>query len=195
MPTRITTPAPLFEAPDLRNWLRVDDSSEDALIAELIHVATSKLDGPYGDLCVQIADATYEERFQRFDSQMPLGISPVSEIVSITYVDPAGATQNDDPAHWEIVDIASSSWAVLARRDKARPFPLVSTTAHFPVKVRFIAGFGAPSDVPPVLRHVVRMTVASMYDMRESTRFGTGGFVESPEAKAMLSAYRRGLQC
>lgn len=189
----LSEPVPLFSVGELRAWLRIDDSSDDVLLVDLLRVATERLDGRDGDLGIQLASCEYELSRAGFARTMSLEIGNVASIVSVTYRDPAGQTQTDPLANWQLDDSHDQPTAKLWHvADRA--FPAVADASDA-VKVRFVAGYGTPAQVPAPIRHAVRLHVAAMYDTRESARFGTGGFVTNPDVATMLSAYKRRWGC
>ena len=87
-PIRVTGPAsqPVTLA-EAKTLARIDSSDEDALVALLIDVATTYLDGWSGALGRAIITQTWRQDFSDFEQGLRLIVGPVQSITSIIYRD------------------------------------------------------------------------------------------------------------
>lgn len=77
---------------DMKMHLRVDDDSEDALIAQLTLAAVKRIERETGYVCA--AERTETFRFDAFDDQLRLPLRPVkADSVAISYLDTSGSAQ------------------------------------------------------------------------------------------------------
>lgn len=177
MRTNLKLIMPPTEAPvtltEVKEYLRVDHSVDDALIAGLIDAAVDMLDGPAGFLGRCLEQQTWEltlDRFPAAEIEIPLG--PVSEVVSITYRGRDGADVLL-PGDALVLESNGLGGRVVA----GAPWP---TGSH--VRIRFIAGTGTPAMVKAAIIDMV----AARYDLR-----GGEGRMLTPAIAADLAPYRR----
>lgn len=182
MRTNLKLIMPPTEAPvtltEVKEYLRVDHSVDDLLIAGLIDAAVDMLDGPAGFLGRCLEPQTWEltlDRFPAAEIHIPLG--PVAEVVSITYRARDGF-EATVPADALVLDNTGQfgGWAV-----PSAPWPTTMHTTNA-VRLRFIAGTGTPAMVK---QSIIEM-VAARYDLR-----GGEGRMLTPAIAADLAPYRR----
>lgn len=178
--TRVVAPAvPALALADAKAHLRVDTSSEDALIGALVADAVARVDGPRGiGLC--LITQTWRLTLDRFDRFIPLPLGPNAAVESVKYVDGAGVVQTVDPGDYQVA----------AGLDPAVLSPTYGTCWPSPrsepgcVRIEFTAGFGAaPGDVPADLVGALKLIVGELYKNREG-----GG--TPPAAEAVFDRYR-----
>jgi uncharacterized phiE125 gp8 family phage protein len=155
---------------DVKNHARIDVNDDDAALTNMIRTARQKLDGRDGFLGRALMLQTWELVLDRFPSReirIPLG--PLSEVVSVKYIDRDGVEQTVAAENYETDKIDENGWIVPVR---GTSWPL---TMHMinAVRVRFIAGYGGADDVPEPIRHAIRMHVAHLYENRELSFDGT----------------------
>ena len=161
--------------------LRIDDPEEmNAMYFALdtyIAAAVQRVEAMSGRLLF-----TQELRvtFRTFSKALPLPVSPVQEIVGITYKDAGNATQTFDPGAYVLKDRFEAPTIVPAYQTQ---FPDVALTWDA-VTVTLTAGYGSDvSDVPGALIMAVLQTVTDWY------RFA-GNVATSDLAQLPDSAYR-----
>jgi len=104
MPVRvISSPEPVVTLDDAKAFLRVDHADDNEMIDDLIVAAQSEIDGPLGWLGRAIGLQTLEATFDSFHSWMPLPYPDLKEIVSVFYINTAGASATASAALYEIV--------------------------------------------------------------------------------------------
>ncbi len=168
--TLITAPAALpVSRDDSKAQLRVDGNDDDALIDRLIATATGMLDGYAGQLGRALLTQTWRLDLDTFPDRcaIELPLPPLQQVLSVTYVDPTGATQTLSDQAFRVTGVGSYS--------RARISPALGTqwpvTARVPdaVSITFRAGFGnAPTDVPAPICSAILAVVASLYSIRET---------------------------
>ena len=178
---RLTPPAappvPLARA---RQYLRVDDAADDALIADLITAAARHVEQTAG-----IALITNQWRLWA-DCTPPNGLFrlPLHPVASIDEV--AIRTETG----WQTVSAAD--W----QADLASRPPRLKATVNWPrpdgglnaVRITFTAGFGADDTaVPEELQQAVLLIAAHLYEFREGN---AAPAALPPEAASLLAPWR-----
>jgi len=106
---------------------------------------------------------------------------PLQSVTSVTYRDLSGVLQTWDPANY-VVDAPAGPRSARGRLSLASGATWPSTFGQASdIVIRFVAGYGAPSAVPAILRTAIAMDVVSMYLHRE------GGFVSSHASVASMA--------
>lgn len=143
---RITAPTgSVVSLEELKAYLRVDGTHEDALITALEKAAVAKLDGYRGILGRCILEQTWEVSFDeagRFHL-------PLTDIVSVQAFDDA-----DQPIDFTIRDFAAGS----------------SIEVAGPARVQITAEL--PADLLDVVKQAIKMLVAHWYENREAVAEG-----------------------
>jgi uncharacterized phiE125 gp8 family phage protein len=114
---------------------------------------------------------------------------PVQSITTVTYVDPAGATQT----------LASTEYLLDKDAEPGRMFPAIGKvwppTAVIPgsVKVDFVTGYTTPALVPDDQKAAIRLLVGHYYANRESTITGTISKELEFSVASLMGNYRQEL--
>lgn len=172
--------------------LYVDDGTEDAYVSSLVTAAREKLEAT---VCRAFITQTIQATFDGFShcshgdydgvslwrsrfgvpfqhiraDAIQLLYPPIQSVDSITYVDANGDTQTIDPGDYQVN--VGTPGSVSPASGKSWPTP-----ANLPdsVRVTFKAGYGdSATDVPEVVKLVVKIMVAHWYDRREPIVTGT----------------------
>lgn len=195
----ITPPEPVISLEEAKAHLRVDHSDEDALIIGMVAAATQHLASPHGWLGRSIGVQTLELRMWSFDEQcrgdpISLWFPPVTEVLSVTYVDSDGVDQTVDDTDWRIVGerylapVYQGQWPA-ARLD------------HDSVRIRYRAGYpevvpdggGDPvRTVPEPIIEAILQHVGVFYENREEVAAGAAFSSLPPgfSAEALVSPFR-----
>lgn len=188
--SRLVAPSEtLISLPEARMQCRLTSSEEDALLQGYIDAATAYLDARDGILGQVLVSQTWRLTLPSSpigDLQLPLG--PVASIVQAQYVDPAGAVQTLAGTNYRlspggVVELTSTgSW----------PATDVRAAAFW---VDFVAGYGAASEVPASIRHIVRLMIAHWYSSREAVVIDSIASAIPMAAETLIAAARseRGL--
>lgn len=198
---RITAPAAdIFTLEEVRQHLRLDACGsppthpDDSLLAMLIDIATSELDGANGWLGRALINQTWlltlngfpptvvnswyrgestgDRIFLPLTSEKYSGVSPApAPVTSVTYLDPDGLT---------ITMVAGTDYEVVTDHDPIYIQPIYGNAwpstrcAWGTVRVTYQAGYGAAgSDVPAVIRNYMLVRIGQLYEFREMVIAGT----------------------
>lgn len=158
----VVEPVSLAEA---KVHCRVDVSDDDALITSLITAARESAEHETGRaLCTQ----TRELVLDAFPDAFVLRGAPVQSVVSIKYLDSTGVEQTLDPADYILDNDSEPGFAVIGY-GKAWPESYATINA---VRVRYVCGYGAASDVPASIKAWILLAVGTLYAQRETTVIG-----------------------
>lgn len=139
-----------------KDWLRVTDTSEDALIADLIVAARELVELQTGRaLIVRTVQETAPSVLA--SGALELGLVPVQLVSALSQVNISGEATSIDPNDY---------WLDAARSRVLWKFrPGLSAHAHF--KITYTAGFGdTPDLVPGALRTAILMCVGDWFETR-----------------------------
>ena len=151
-----TEPVALIEA---KLHLRVDHSTEDALITALISAAREECEHL---LERTIAEQTLELAIDEFPANgIKLPRPPVISITSVTYVDEDGVSQTMASGDYYLDDAQAPAW-LLPVYDTEWPGTRAEANA---VKVRYVAGY---ADCPELIRAWILLRVGTLYASREA---------------------------
>lgn len=133
-----------------------DDAYVSALITAARQAAENSLNRP-------VALATYELRGDAFD--VPLPVSPVAALTSVTYVDAAGVVQTVDPAGYEL---AGTVDAPVLRVAYGGAWPSGVRGQDDDVRIQFTAGWST-ADLPKPIYQAILLTIGHLYENREDS--------------------------
>lgn len=186
-PVRTVAPAALVTTDEAKTHLRVDDSDQDALIDSLVAAATAHLDGWSGILGRALVTQSWRQDFGCFHDCMRLPLAPVISITSITYYDANNAQQTLGAGVYSLFTDVQGPYVA---RLQSQTWPNLYDRAD-PISITFVAGYGAPSDVPAPLKAAVLLLVGHWYENREAVSVGNP-VAEMPLAvDRLISPYRR----
>lgn len=159
--TRTVEPADLISLTDAKTHLNVDFADQDALITSLIAVATDVLDGPTGEVGKALVTQTWQWRGARPDGSFTIPLGPVQSITSIKYYDTDNVQQTLTVTDYPLFDgnlkpLRGVTWPTAYDRPDA-------------YEITFVAGYGAPSDVPPGIIQAALLLVGHYFETREDT--------------------------
>lgn len=166
---------------DVKQHLRIDIDDDDVELTEMIHSAESYCERTTGR---QFLTATYTYTRDCFPTwEMDIPYPPLQSVSAITYVDSADGST---------VTLASSLYKVSTNGVKGRITPAYNEVWPTPryemdaVKVTYIAGATASSDVPRAAHHAVKLLVGHWYANRGAVVTGTITQEHSLGVKALL---------
>ena len=93
-----------------------------------------------------------------------LPVPPLLEVQAIEYVDPNGAWQEINPAHYAIDSYSEPGWVMPSF---GRQWP-ATRAQPLAVRVRYVAGFGGPQAVPDDIKSAIKLQAAHFYKNREA---------------------------
>lgn len=169
-----------------KQHLRVGDGEEDLLITAYIAAATAHLDGWTGILGRALVTQTWRQDYAGFSPTLPLPLHPARSIVSVTYIDAAGAQQSVPAGDYDLV-ADSMGGSVMLKPGRAWP---ATGEARRPVSVTYVAG-DAAADVPAPIRSAILLMVGDLYANRETTALSASRVPMAASVEAMLAPWRR----
>jgi uncharacterized phiE125 gp8 family phage protein len=147
--------------------LRIDHDLLDAQITSWIQAAVEQAE--LTELRAAVVGRTWELRLDAFPpAEIALHRPPVRSIVSVTYLDPQGATQTINPSLYTLDDWLPGGWVLPAA---GYTWPVTADAANA-VRVRFEAGYATAADVPAAIKRWVHLQVGAAY--RNSEAFSAG---------------------
>lgn len=180
----VVPPAPVVTWGDADTHLKLDgDTTQQAYVEGLIAGVTAQLDGPTGWLGRAIGPQTLEARLDNFDcGSLRLPYPPLIEILSVTYVDPAGVVQTVPDDLYEV-----RAGALMPVFGRTWPAPRWQRDA---VIVRYRAGYdGEPGRLLPAqIKPAILLMVGDLYKSRESFVAGVASAVPMPASAENLLA-------
>jgi uncharacterized phiE125 gp8 family phage protein len=157
----VTPPEPVVSLAEAKQQLKVSGTGEDALITGYIAAATETLDGPDGYLGRALGVQTLEARFDVLspcDRVVTLPFPPVIDLVSVKYLDAAGAERTADNADVELLGTK------LVPAGSSFPWEGGSTRAEA-VRIQYRAGY---QTIPAPVRAAILLMVGDLYRFRET---------------------------
>lgn len=199
MPLQLITPPqaePLTLA-EVKAQIRQDASVDDAYLGQVIIPAVR-------DRCElatrrQLLTATWDLLLDRFPACgfLELPKAPLASVTYVKYYDTGGTLQTLTVTTDYLVQAPSGPRAVRGR--VSLPFAGTWPTTleqRGAVIVRFVAGYGAAVDVPPLLKQAMLLDAGTLYTHREGVLSNQYGTVELPMGvRSIYDSYRSyGLQ-
>lgn len=187
MPLVLVT-APVSEPVDLeeaKEHLRVEDAGETPYIQRLIAAARQYVeDYTWRALVTQ----TWELALDEFPGgAVVLAKGRLGSVTSVKYRDAAGIEQTLSPTSYQVDDVAEPGRVLPA---PGTSWPSVETGRVNAVRIRFVAGFGPPSDVPAPIKAAMLLIIGHLYEHREMEVIGTISTPLNFAVDALLSPYR-----
>jgi len=179
--TVITPPAePAVSLADAKAYLRIGHAGEDALLAELVAAATTRLEAASG---LTLVRRTLSRRLYAWPATLAgngfiLRPRPVTRLVSVTVTDETGASED-----------ITSRFQIFAGRLVVRPWsvaPAICPGGH--AEIVFECGHGAAADLPDDLQLAVMRLTAEAYRSGRSDLGGDSGL--PADVAAIITAHR-----
>lgn len=178
--TSSPTYSAVISTADLKAFLRVTHSDEDALI-EAMRAASIQYIENFCNLA--LGDRTAVMYLDDFPQTMEIPVGPVNSITAIEYA--TGAASKDT--------LSASNYYVDTNRKPARVtfinFPSIYQYSHQGVEITFNYGF-AEADVPEAIVHAIKLLVSHMYELRQPEVTGTISTKIKLGLEALLNPYR-----
>lgn len=179
----ISPPAELAVGLDaLLRQVKREPGEDDEHLQHCLEVAIAQFDGADGELGRALVRQTWRETFDAVPGaggSVELGLSPVTELVQVEI--------RSAPNVWEPVPLE----AVELFEREGRFYVMA---ARWPgsgrLRIHYVAGYGAPQDVPLPIRHAILLFAAHLSDVR-GLEVTDGKPAEVPVAIARLVANYR----
>lgn len=169
---------------DQKSFMRVDFSDDDSLIAELIKASQNVIQTYlnraittqtlelyldrlpfYNDLKLQ--EGIYTAPDIEYNSNyIVLPRPPVASVTHVKYFDDSD-TESTFSSSKYYVDLISEQARVVLRTGESWPTVTETRNANAYV-VRYVAGYGGASDVPPPIVHAIKLLTTHLYENREA---------------------------
>lgn len=160
-PVRTVAPANMpVSLTEAKAHLRVDHDDQDDLMTAQIKAATAWFDGYSGILGRALITQTWRQDFAGFAHRLPLPVSPVIAIASVSYYDADNVQQSLDAGVYDLFAAARGTYLTL-RSGHVWPATFRRTDA---VSITFSAGYGAATDVPEPIRQAILLIVQRLFD-------------------------------
>lgn len=206
MPFKISVISPPGSLPvsvsDMRLYLKIDDSADDAVIDSLIQAATDAVEKYTGLAlitrgCRAYLDAWPTDGTQKWwdglregadirsaKTDVALPCPPLQSVQSVTqFMDDDTFSEYDAGNYY--ADALSFPGRIVIKNGA----PPQGTRAANAIAVDFTAGYGDEADdVPAPIRQAIRLIAAYLYDNRAG---GLGHPLDAPGASALLQPYRQ----
>ena len=192
----ITPPAPVVTWEEADQHLRLDgDDEQREMVERLVKAATQHIDGPNGWLGRALGLQTLETYLPSFGVvSIALPYPPAVDIVSIDYVDGAGAPATLEPGDYEVR-------GALLRPAWPKSWPSVQWRGcdGEPVRIRYRAGYAVNPNaedivpnVPEPIKQAILLMVGDMWHARAT--IATGAAMQavpmSTTVQDLLSPFR-----
>lgn len=155
---------------DAKDHLRVDGTDEDALIMAYIKAARRQC-----ELVARRAMVTqsWELALEAWPAgcYIQLPYPPVQSVTSLTYVDSTGVASVMSSADYVVDTYRQPGRLVLGY---GKSWPSVTLRPGPSIVVRYVAGYGAPKDVPETYKQALKLLVGHFYENREAVVLQTG---------------------
>lgn len=165
--------------------LRVEHTAEDSLIESMIAAVTAELDGRQSYLRRALVTQTWDFTLPWFPrtGRIRLPMPPLQSVTSVKYFDASNEEQTLSSDDYETITSADQGYIAL-KSGKAWPATYERNEA---VAVRFVAGYGAASDLPGNIRAAMLLRIGELYAYRGDAAI-EGNM--SPTVRRLLSPSR-----
>lgn len=173
---------------DCKKDLKIEDLPEDELLEDYITAACALVGGKEGIVGKILTSETWDLKLSSARGCVVLPLSPVQSITSIEYFDSTNVLKQ----------LNVSDFYLYGDEDSAliEPKPGISWPSVFPrrdaIKIRFVAGFGARTDVPKNITRAIRLLVAHWYANREAVTVGVTAKELPLAVDSLLNISRKG---
>lgn len=173
---------------DCKVDLKVEEDDEDLLIQDYILAACALVGGKSGIVGKVLTSETWELKLGAASGCVVLPLTPVQSITSINYFDTENVSQSLDVDNFYLYGDEDSAFiepkagfvwpSVYNRRDA--------------ITIRFVAGFGAPADVPANITRAIRLIVAHWFENRTAVLVGVTAQELPLAVESLLNISRKG---
>jgi uncharacterized phiE125 gp8 family phage protein len=166
---------------DAKAFLRQDGEFDNDTILQLIRTARRHFDGKDAWFGRALVTQTWDLSLDEFVAPIDVPLPPLQSVMSISYVDPEGATQTVPPTDY-LVDTQREPGRIVPAYGVT--WPTARSGTPNAVTVRFVAGYGTHHQVPEDIKTWLKQAVAYLYEQREATSLPGGFFWSLANYKA-----------
>lgn len=184
---QVTGPAtePLTVA-EAKDHLRVDGTSEDALISSLILTSRLHIEAALGLALLSQSWKMYLDRWPK-GGEVRIPLRPLQSANEIRVHDANGGSAVIDPALYVVDAVSSPGRVVLEGSNLPKPGRPANG-----IEISFLSGYGdTQSDVPAPIRQALLLLVAHWYEHRDPVEIGTPGVAIPTAVSRLLKPYRQ----
>jgi uncharacterized phiE125 gp8 family phage protein len=182
--------APSIEPVDLdelKNHLRLDTDTEDAILASYLLAARTHVEALCGPLITQTW-YQYEDEFPGGDI-LKIGKPRLQSVTSITYIDVDSVSATLASTEYAIDD--ENEYAPRVVLEDNGDWPTTDLHPKNPVCVEFVCGYGDDTDdVPEPIRLSIMLLVSHFYENREPVNVGQSVTAIPFTMDSLLTDYR-----
>jgi len=175
-------PISLQEAKD---HLRLDFNDDDSLIESLLIPAARQFAEDYTHRA--LITQTLEYSLDDFTKTIKLPKPPLKYVISINYQDLTQTIVTLDPTQYQAYP--EDTPAIICQ-SYGTIWP-VALPVKNAIKIRYIAGYGNPQDIPATLRAAMLLIIGHLYENREENTIASGTIQTLPMGvKSLLNPHR-----
>lgn len=167
----VTAPAVMpVSTVDAKRHLRVDIADDDALIETLVAAATAWVETITRRALVT---QTWDLALDAWPAGGRINVpkAPLQSVTSVTAYDRDGGSAVFAGSNY-LVDTDGQPGAVVLRSGAS--WPSAELREVNGVRVRFVAGYGDPEDVPAPITEAILLAIGTMYENREDVQVAQG---------------------
>ena len=177
---------PVVSTADMKLHLRVDNTTEDTLIATLVTAATRLSEAQTRRAFLSQVWEMYLDCFPADDVYIALPRSPIITLDSIKYQDEDDAQQTFADSNYKMDDITSAPPRISLKKDSSWPDTIDELGV---VVIRFTAGYGtAATSVPAEAIAAIKLIVGNLFENRENVSVGAAANEIPWTARTLLDA-------
>tara|TARA_R100000654_G_scaffold1678_2_gene6107 strand:+ start:3995 stop:4567 length:573 start_codon:yes stop_codon:yes gene_type:complete len=178
--TTPTTSANVVSTADLKAFLRVTHSTEDALIESIRVAALAYVE----QFCnIRIGDRTAIFHFSDFPDAVELPVGPINSITYVDYATGADTTARMSSSDYYVTD------SRLPMIIKFKNIPSVFADSYKKLQITVSLGY-TEATVPEGIKHAIKLLVSHMYDQRAPEVTGTITNKLKIGLESLLNPYR-----
>lgn len=174
-------PVTLTEA---KRQLRITYDDEDDHISSLISAATNHLERILG---FSFMASTWRVYFDEFAAYLEIPL-PVASVTSVKWTDSEGVESTVSSDDYDLIVSSSGQPSVRFKTAYSASTDLAENKA---VSITFVSGVATTDEVPPSIKHAIKMLVSHWYSNRDAVEYvSSGDFEELPlGVRALIANY------
>lgn len=169
----LTTVTPATDEPvsldEAKVHLRVDSIDEDDLIQSLISAARQQVENHTRHA---LLTRTYDLALPCFGGCIELPWPPLQSVTGVFYTAVGASEATVAPS---VYVVTTSGVRGRITQAYGQYWPVFTAGIPYPVRVRFVAGFGDVDDVPAEIKQAILLIVGALYENREAVTSASVG--------------------
>ena len=177
--------APLFTTAEAKDFLKVDTTADDTLIDNLVAAATESCQIYTNQYFI---NTVVSQHADNWSGTTTLYKSPVHTFTEIAYLDSVGAEQTWNAAEYIVDKISHPARIELSSTGSGYPTILGEINV---ITIKYTVGYGTSSDdVPDGIKSAVLITLANLYENRQSVITGRTATELPLSSQYLLDQYK-----